>query len=44
MLAYRLVLYQNVTVAAAQTTYAPNGTPSVAIRSTVAPNWYSCYC
>jgi len=28
----------NVTVAAAQTTYAPNGTPAVAIRSTVAPN------
>jgi len=28
----------NVTVAAAQTTYAPNGTPAVAIRSTVAPD------
>lgn len=28
----------NVTVAAAQTTYAPNGTPATAIRSTVAPN------
>ena len=28
----------NVTVAAAQTTYAPNGTPATAIRSTVAPD------
>lgn len=35
---FNVVAVSNVTVAQAQTTYAPNGTPATAIRSTVAPN------